>query len=120
MHVEHMPITEQEQVRRAAQEYYDAWFDGDAERMADILHPDLVKRAAGDELRTTTRERMVVLTGDGEGVKEAADRTLDIVVHEVHEHVASARVRSAVYHELLHLVRTPSGWKIASALYVLT
>jgi hypothetical protein len=26
-------------------------------------------------------------------------------------------VRAAVYHELLHLVRTSDGWKIANALW---
>jgi hypothetical protein len=38
-------------------------------------------------------------------------------VLEVSEDIASVRVRSAVYHEYLHLVRTPAGWQIANALW---
>ena len=42
---------------------------------------------------------------------------LDVVVLDVHGNVASVRVRSAVYYEYLHLVRTSEGWKIANALF---
>ena len=43
---------------------------------------------------------------------DAVDRPLEVEVLEVldvHGDVASALVRSAVYHEYLHLVRTPEG-----------
>ena len=110
-------VTDSTLVHDAAAAYYEAWFDGDAERMADALHPNLVKRMAGEELGITTRERMVELTRGGEGTKEADDRSLDVQVLDVHGDIASARVRSAVYYEYLHFVRTPAGWKIANALF---
>ncbi|HWG84250.1 MAG TPA: nuclear transport factor 2 family protein, partial [Deinococcales bacterium] len=31
-------------VERAALEYIDAWYEGDAERMREAVHPDLAKR----------------------------------------------------------------------------
>jgi hypothetical protein len=104
-------------VAATARDYFEGWFDGDEARMERALHPNLVKRRAGEELGVTTKERMVELTAAGEGAEAGADRTLDIEVLDVYEDVASVRVRSAVYHEYLHLVRTRDGWKIANALW---
>ena len=103
-----------------ALDYFEGWFDGDEARMARALHPNLVKRRAGEELGATTKERMLELTRAGEGKADAADRTLDIEVEDVYGDIASVTVRSAVYHEYLHLVRTREGWKIANALWQLT
>ena len=100
-----------------AREYFEGWFDGDEARMERALHPNFVKRRAGEELGITTKERMLELTRRGEGKADGADRTLRIDVTDVHGDIASATVRSAVYHEYLHLVRTRSGWKIANALW---
>jgi ketosteroid isomerase-like protein len=108
---------EHEQVRQVAVDYYEAWFDGDVERMERSLHPNLVKRQAGEELGATTKERMVELTRNAEGKQDAADRRLDVVVDDVHDDIASVTVRSAPYYEYLHLVRTNDGWKIANALF---
>jgi len=60
---------------------------------------------------------MLELTRQGEGRADAADRRLDIEVTGLYGDIASATVRSAVYHEYLHLVRTRDGWKIANALW---
>jgi ketosteroid isomerase-like protein len=108
---------DRELVRRTALDYYEAWFDGDEERMERVLHGDLVKRLAGDRLGITTRERMLELTRRGEGAEDAADRRLDVTVDDLHGAIASVTVRSAAYYEYLHLVRTTAGWKIANALF---
>jgi hypothetical protein len=85
--------------------------------MERALHPDLVKRRAGEELGITSKERMLELTRQGEGRNDAADRGLDVEVTGLYGDIASATVRSAVYHEYLHLVRTRDGWKIANTLW---
>jgi hypothetical protein len=103
-----------------ARDYFEGWFDGDDERMERALHADFVKRRAGEELGITTKERMLELTRNGEGKADGADRTLDVQVEDVYGDIASATVRSAVYHEYLQLVRTRRGWKIANALWRLT
>jgi ketosteroid isomerase-like protein len=110
-----------EQIMDTVLDYFEGWYDGDVERMDRVLHPDLVKRGAGqdgpDRLRITTKERMLELTALGEGKPDGADRSLDIEVEDATEDTASVTVRSAVYHEYVHLVRTPDGWKIANALW---
>jgi ketosteroid isomerase-like protein len=108
-------------ITETVRDYFEGWFDGDVERMGRSLHPDLVKRGAGQDgpnsLRITTKERMMELTALGEGREDGADRTLDIEVEDMTDDTASVTVRSAVYHEYLHLVRTGDGWKVANALW---
>ncbi len=101
----------------AALDYFEGWFDGDEARMDRALHPDFVKRRAGEELGILTKERMLELTRRGEGKEDSADQTLAVDVVDLYGDIASVIVRSAVYHEYLHLVRTSSGWKIANALW---
>jgi ketosteroid isomerase-like protein len=109
--------TEQELITRTILDYFEGWFDGDVERMDRALHPDLVKRRHGESLGVTTKERMLELTGAGAGEEDGRDRRLEIDVADVYEDIASAVVRSAIYHEYVHLVRTSEGWKIANALW---
>ena len=111
------PSADERAVVATALDYFEGWFDGDEVRMARALHPNLVKRRVGDELGITTRERMLELTRQGEGRADAADRRLDIEVTGLYGDIASATVRSAVYHEYLHLVRTRDGWKIVNAFW---
>ena len=110
-------VSEREAIIHTALDYFEGWFDGDVERMNRALHPDLVKRRVGEELGITTKERMLELTVAGAGAEDGADRRLEVEVVEVHGDIASAIVRSAVYREYLHLVRTSEGWKIANALW---
>jgi putative lumazine-binding protein len=102
---------------QAALDYFEGWYDADIVRMDRALHPDLVKRQAATLDRVTTKERMVELTGQGAGREDGADRRLEVEILDVHEDIASVVVRSAVYYEYVHLVRTPDGWQIANALW---
>jgi Putative lumazine-binding len=100
-----------------ALDYFEGWFDGDAERMERALHPALAKR--GPSLRTATKEEMVAWTaeGEGKGKDPGPGRRIDVTVVDVYGNIASAVVNSDVYHEYLHLVRTDDGWRIVNALW---
>jgi hypothetical protein len=108
-----------------ARDYFEGWFDGDAERMERALHPALAKRSlrqvepADPQLRSVTKEQMVAWTAQGEGKTHdpAAGRRIDVELVDLHGNIASAVVRSDVYREYLHLVRTDEGWKIVNALW---
>jgi ketosteroid isomerase-like protein len=110
-----------ESITRAVLDYFEGWFDGDSARMERALHHDLVKRSPGDDqassLGITTAEQMVEWTKLGAGKPDATDRRIEVEVQDVYEDIASVLVRSAPYHEYLHLVRTRDGWKIANALW---
>lgn len=111
-----------------ALDYFEGWFEGDATRMERALHPRLAKRSLSQvgpdspELRSLTKERMVELTAAGGGKDESPDGGLriDVEVVDLHGNIASVVVRSAVYREYLHFVRTDEGWKIVNALWHFT
>lgn len=112
-------------IAATAMDYFEGWFDGDAERMARALHPDLGKRgvrvdATGAQLSaSSTTPQMIGWTRDGEGKAERpADLAIKVRVDDVYEQIATATVYSAVYIEYLQLMRTPKGWRIVNALYM--
>ena len=63
---------------------------------------------------------MVELTGQGYGANDRGDGRVEVTVHDVYGDIATVSVDSVTYHEYLHLVRTPSGWQIANALWQFT
>jgi hypothetical protein len=108
-----------------ALDYFEGWFDGDATRIDRALHPGLAKRSLRQvdpdsaELRSLTKERMVELTAAGEGTGDDPKR-IDVEVVDLYGNIATVVVRSGVYREYLHLVRTDEGWKIVNALWHFT
>jgi ketosteroid isomerase-like protein len=115
--------TEQDLITQTVLDYFEGWYDGDVARMDRALHPELVKRTvrtddvAEPTLGMVSKARMVELTGAGEGAQDAGDRRVDVTVVDVHDRIATVVVRTQVYREYLHLVRGPSGWQIAGALW---
>jgi ketosteroid isomerase-like protein len=110
--------TDGDLITATVRDYFEGWFEGDAVRMDRALHPDLVKRDAG-ELELVTKPQMVEATAGGVGVERAAGRRIDIDVEvaDVRGDAASVVVRTAIYHEYLHLARTTDGWRIVNALW---
>lgn len=106
-------------IERAVLDYFEGWFDGDAERMERALHPELAKRTfRGGELETITAAEMIEATADGVGRSlDVPDRGIEIDVVDVAGENATVVVRSALYHEYAHLVETPDGWKIVNTLW---
>jgi hypothetical protein len=103
-------------IEQTVRDYFEGWYDADVERMDRALHPDLVKRSIAHD-GITTKARMLELTAAGEGREDGVDRSLTIRIEDVQEDIASVTVESAVYHEYVHLMKTPDGWRIANALW---
>jgi len=110
-------------VRATVLDYFEGWFDADAERMQRALHPILAKRSyAQDEARSpavssVTAEQMVAWTAGGHGRRDGVDRTVEIDVADLSGGIATVVARSEVYIEYLHLVATPDGWRILNTLW---
>jgi hypothetical protein len=115
--------SEEQALVAAAIDYYEGWFDGEAERMERALHPDLVKRSLASDGRsvdTISAREMVRATADGIGRTRDPGidrRDIEIHVDHVHGDIATVTATSAVYVDYLQLVRTPDGWKIANVLW---
>jgi hypothetical protein len=108
----------------AVLDYFEGWFDGDADRMRRALHPGLAKRSLEQDGRTlneTTAEWMIDATARGLGRERGVgDRRIEVEVEDCYGTIAHATVRSTVYREYVQLVLTPEGWKIVNTLWVWT
>jgi hypothetical protein len=107
-------------IERAVLDYFEGWFDGDAARMEDALHPQLAKRTLrpGDVLETITAQQMIDATAEGVGRSlDVPDRAIEIEITHVDGGIAAAVVHSALYIEYVHLARTGEGWKIVNTLW---
>jgi hypothetical protein len=104
-----------------ALDYFEGWFDGDADRMKRALHPKLAKRALerdGRSLDETTAAWMIDATSKGVGKqRDPGDRRIEVDVVDVHGSIANVTVRSAVYREYVQLARTRDGWRIVNTLW---
>jgi hypothetical protein len=105
-----------ELIESTVRDYFEGWYDADVARMDRALHPGLVKRSTEHD-RTTTKEQMLEFTAAGEGRQDGVDRSLEIRVEDVSENIASVTVVSAVYHEYVHLMKTPDGWRVFNAFW---
>src|SRR5205823_8785969 len=117
-----MASSDESAIESVVLDYFEGWFEGDAARMQRALHPELAKRSPGADgaLQSDSAEEMIEATAQGVGktrLPEDGDPRIVVEVVEVYDTIASAIVRSAVYWEYPHLVRTPTGWKIANALW---
>ena len=109
--------TERELITRTVLDYFEGWFEADVPRMERALHPQLAKHAleVDDSLRVISAPWMIDATAEGRGKRDGVEIDVDVV--EIYGDIATAIVRSTVYREYLHLVRTTDGWKIANALW---
>jgi hypothetical protein len=123
MNVEGRPAVHAEIVN-AVLDYFEGWFEADAERVERALRPLLCKRSVeedGETLLTLTADRMVEAARSGAGRDESQDdNAIVISVEDVYGVIANATVSSAVYREYVQLVNTPEGWKVVNTLWTLT
>ena len=111
-------------IRSCVLDYFEGWFDGDADRMDRALHPGLTKHAIGQDptrselLDVTTKDEMVEATRQGRGrQRDVPDRAIRIDIAGVSGNIASVIVHSAVYVEYALLARTRDGWRITGTLW---
>jgi hypothetical protein len=110
-----------ERVRATVLDYFEGWFEADADRMRRALHPALAKRWRGQDprrapaLSSTTADQMIAWTAAGEGRVDAGP--LEVRIDEISGTIATVTVHSETYVEYLHLVETPEGWQIVNALW---
>ena len=116
--------TDRSAVTQVVLDYFEGWFEGDAARMEQALHPELAKRSleqdisGAETLRTFTAQEMIDATARGLGKsRDPGDRRIEVEAEHVYGTIANVTVHSAVYEEYLQLVRTTDGWKIVNTLW---
>ena len=118
--------TAQAAIRRAALDYIEGWFEGNAERMDRALHPQLAKRLVAVDARTgqerfthLTKEQMVEFTKKGGGSGVPADRRgIKVTILDTTETMAFVRSDCSQFIDYLTLAKCEGGqWKIVNVLW---
>lgn len=113
-------------IHEAALDYMQSWYDGDAERMARCLHPELVKRAVlrdqdtgAERFHHLDQRQMVAKTRQGGGSADvpADQRYYTVTVLDIYGDIASARADSYEYVDYLQLARSADRWLIVNILW---
>jgi hypothetical protein len=114
------------EIRQAALDYAQGWYEGDADRMRRSLHPELAKRAilpdpqTGEErFHHLSQQQMVAKTAQGGGRDDApADkRYYAVSVLDIYGDIATVRADTYEYVDYLHLARSQGRWLIVNVLW---
>jgi hypothetical protein len=111
-------------IKQAALDYIEGWYDGNAERMERALHPDLAKRI----INTTAQGRnmlghqsamtLVQNSRRGGGKDTPIDqRRTDVRILDVFRNTASVRVDAGTWIDYLHIARWNGRWVIVNVLW---
>ncbi len=112
---------DQQAVVDVATQYFESWFDGDPDRMREVLHPALAKRTASEPgaptlvLHEDDAEGLVAIVG--RGPHTTVERGQDVTVLDISKDIAAVKVVSKPFIEYLHLARFGDRWLIVNALY---
>lgn len=112
-------------IRAAALDYIEGWFAGDAGRMEQSLHPELVKRivvadadTGRDYIDTMGSSKLVEGTRRGYGTEvPVEDRSTDVYILDVTGQAASVKINAGGWVDYMHLVRVNGEWKILNVLW---
>jgi hypothetical protein len=116
-----------ESIERTCLEYLDGWYTADAKRIAQALHPELVKRSIIRDpeqgwilRRSSSFEQLVEWTREGGGSKvPAVERVYDITIQHGFRHIAAVSALSPYFMDYLHLAKLGDRWVIVNVLWEL-
>jgi hypothetical protein len=112
-------------IRATALNYVEGWYEGNAERMARALHPELVKRIV---VRDTTTGRTMVQgmgtsvlvnsTRHGYGKETPRERQQkDVSVLDIFGNAASVKAVMADWIDYMHMAKVDGRWVIVNVLW---
>ncbi|MCP4899560.1 MAG: nuclear transport factor 2 family protein [bacterium] len=111
-------------IEAAARDYIDGWYEGNAERMARALHPDLAKRtirglpSGRGFLQTLSSSTMIEYTKAGFGKESKKDGQVnEVIILDQLSASASVKTISHEFTDYLHLAKINGEWRIVNVLW---
>ena len=113
-----------EQIKQAALDYIEGWYEGDATRMERALHPELAKRIVRTDQRgrsnlgqmgAMTLVQFTRMNNDRKVPKDKQQK--DVTVLDVFGNAASAKVIATDWVDYLHLAKWNGRWVIVNVLW---
>jgi hypothetical protein len=120
-----MNINDHAAIRQTALDYIEGFYDGDGARMERSLHPELAKRIAHPDA-TSGRSHLAEMSAlaltqftrdKANRPTPTEERQQDVIVLDVFENAASAKVIAASWIDYLHLSRFNGRWVIVNVLW---
>jgi len=113
-------------IKKAALDYVEGWYEGNAERMERALHPELAKRIVRTDQNGRSRlEQMSAMTLV-QGVKRGggkdtpvAQQQKDVFILDIFQNTASTKAVMSGWIDYLHLAKWNGEWKIVNVLWEL-
>lgn len=112
-------------IRQTALDYIEGWYEGNPERMARALHPDLVKRIVHTDNGTSRldqmgAEKLIGATRAAYGTKTPkAEQQKDVTILDVYQNAASVKIVARDWIDYLQLARWNGKWVIVNVLWEL-
>lgn len=112
-------------IRQIALDYIEGWYQGDAERMARAVHPELVKRIRVTDPQSDVtwidemgKTKLVGGTQAGYGTRIPEERRRkDVTILDIFRNAASVKVDAADWIDYMHMVRWNGSWVIVNVLW---
>jgi len=110
-------------IRAAALDYIEGWYEGNPERMARALHPELVKRIAITDNGVTRLEgmgasKLVANVRAGGGKKTPKDKQQkDVTLLDRFENAAVVKIVASDWIDYLQLAKVDGRWVIVNVLW---
>jgi hypothetical protein len=117
---------EPEAIEKAAMDYIEGAFSGDAARMERALHPELnkviptkVRQTGKTMLNKMGASMLIEFTRAKMGLLPEEKRNIEVTVLDVMEDIAAVKVLSAMYYDYLQMAKIEGKWKIINVLWVM-
>ncbi|MFC2166151.1 nuclear transport factor 2 family protein [Acidobacteriota bacterium] len=115
---------DKEAIKKAALDYIEGWYDGNAERMERALHPDLAKRGVFVNektgkiaMRSVGAADMVKYTKAGAGKGPEKKEKVELTLLDMYKNTACVKIVSPDFVDYLQLARYKDGWAIVNVLW---
>ena len=115
---------DREAIKRAALNYAEGWYEGNAEKMESSLHPDLAKRIARTNDKGQTRldqmSAMSLVQGTRGGFGKQTpkeEQQKDVTVLDVISGAATVKLEMRDWVDYMHVARSNGKWVIVNVLW---
>jgi hypothetical protein len=113
-------------IRATALDYIEGWYEGNADRMARALHPDLAKRIVrSDEQGRSRLEQMsamgLVMSTKAGGGKNTpvARQQKDVTILDTYRNAAVVKIVASDWIDYLQVAKANGSWRIINVLWEL-
>lgn len=113
-------------IKAAALDYIEGWYEGNPDRMARAVHPELVKRivftvGGVSRIENMGATKLVANVRAGGGTKTpAAKQRKEVFILDRYENVASVKVIASDWIDYLQMARIDGRWQIVNVLWEIT